>query len=361
MSAPLSVMSNSSAPPAPGPRLTSLSHGGGCGCKIAPAVLAELLKDSPSTRHYADLLVGTETSDDAAVYRLNDDQAVVATTDFFMPIVDDPFDFGCIAATNALADIYAMGGRPLMALAIVGMPIDRLPHSTIREILRGGETVCERAGVPIAGGHSIDSVEPIYGLAVTGVVDPKKIKRNSSARGGDQLILGKPLGVGIFSAAFKKGLLDDAGYRAMIATATQLNLPGMELASLAGVHAMTDVTGFGLLGHLLEMCRGSGLAASITASRLPLLPGLLPLVQSGIATGASARNWQSYGKDVRLGPHVDGPLQAVLTDPQTSGGLLVACDPDTAATVLATFERLGFAQAAVIGRLNEGAPLVQVE
>ena len=361
VNAPRSVMSTPPAPAGPGPRLTSLSHGGGCGCKIAPAVLAELLQGSLPNRRYADLLVGTETSDDAAVFRLNDDQAVVATTDFFMPIVDDPFDFGCIAATNALADIYAMGGRPLMALAIVGMPIDRLPHSTIREILRGGETVCERAGVPIAGGHSIDSVEPIYGLAVTGVVDPKKIKRNSSARGGDQLILGKPLGVGIFSAAFKKGLLDDAGYRAMLETATQLNTAGMELASLAGVHAMTDVTGFGLLGHLLEMCRGSGLAASITSAQLPLLPGVLELARSGIATGASARNWQSYGKDVRLAQSIEAALQAVLTDPQTSGGLLVACSPDELPRVEEIFARQGFSQAAVIGRMSDGQPQVRVE
>jgi selenide,water dikinase len=350
-----------SAPPEPGPRLTSLSHGGGCGCKIAPGVLAELLKGSLPSRRYADLMVGTDTSDDAAVYRLSETQAIVATTDFFMPIVDDPFDFGRIAATNALSDIYAMGGRPVLALAIVGMPINTLSRQTIRDILRGGETVCEQAGIPIAGGHSIDSVEPIYGLAVTGVVDPKKVKRNSSARSGDVLILGKPLGVGIFSAAFKKGLLDDAGYRVMIDTTTQLNLPGMELANLAGVHAMTDVTGFGLLGHLLEMCRGSGLAARITAAHLPLLPGLQALVQSGIVTGASARNWQSYGNDVRLAPHLDAPLQAVLTDPQTSGGLLVACDPDELPAVRTTFARLGFAQAAVIGRMSEGAPQVQVD
>ena len=254
-----------------------------------------------------------------------------------------------------------MGGRPLLALAIVGMPINTLSHQTIRSILRGGEAVCERAGIPIAGGHSIDSVEPIYGLAVTGVIDPKKVKRNSSARSGDILILGKPLGVGIFSAAFKKGLLDDAGYRAMIDTTTQLNLPGMELANLAGVHAMTDVTGFGLLGHLLEMCRGSGLTAHVTAAHLPLLPGVLALVQSGIATGASARNWQSYGNDVRLAPHLDARLQTILTDPQTSGGLLVACDPDELPAVRATFARLGFAQAAVIGRMSDGGAQVQVE
>src|SRR5450631_4137645 len=223
MSAPLEVMTNASATVSREPRLTSLSHGGGCGCKIAPGVLAELLKGSLPSRHYPDLLVGTDTSDDAAVYRLNDDQAVVATTDFFMPIVDDPFDFGRIAATNALSDIYAMGGRPLLALAIVGMPINTLSHDSIRDILRGGESICAQAGIPIAGGHSIDSVEPIYGLAVTGVIDPQKIKRNSRAQEGDLLVLGKPLGVGILSSAFKKDLLDDASYRVMIETTTQLN------------------------------------------------------------------------------------------------------------------------------------------
>jgi selenide, water dikinase len=354
-------MTSPIAPVGPGPRLTSLSHGGGCGCKIAPGVLAELLKGSLPGRRYADLMVGTDSADDAAVYRLNETQAVVATTDFFMPIVDDPFDFGRIAATNALSDIYAMGGRPILALAIVGMPINVLSQQTIRDILRGGETVCDQAGIPVAGGHSIDSVEPIYGLSVTGVIDPKYVKRNSSARSGDELILGKPLGVGIFSAAFKKGLLDDAGYRAMIDTATQLNLPGMELSRLDGVHAMTDVTGFGLLGHLLEMCRGSGLAARITAAHLPLLHGLQALAQTGIATGASTRNWQSYGKDVRLAPNLAAPLQAVLTDPQTSGGLLVACGSDQSAAVQGVFARLGFAQAAVIGRMTEGAPQVWVE
>ena len=361
MSAPLAVMSDASAPVGAEPRLTSLSHGGGCGCKIAPGVLAELLKGSPSTRRYADLLVGTDTSDDAAVYRLNEELAVVATTDFFMPIVDDPFDFGRIAATNALSDIYAMGARPVMALAIVGMPVKVLSQQTIRDILRGGEAVCERAGIPIAGGHSIDSVEPIYGLAVTGVVDPKRVKRNSSARSGDLLILGKPLGVGIFSAAFKKGQLDEAGYRALIDTTTQLNLPGTELASLAGVHAMTDVTGFGLLGHLLEMCRGSGLAAQINAADLPLLPGLVELVQSGAVTGASARNWQSYGEEVLLAPHIDSVLQIILTDPQTSGGLLIACDPNELPAVCEVFVRHGMAAPATIGRLREGGPKVRVD
>ncbi len=332
------------------PRLTSLSHGGGCGCKIAPGVLAELLKEMPAGGNYPDLLVGSETSDDAAVFRVNDSQAIVSTTDFFMPIVDDPFDFGRIAATNALSDIYAMGGRPLLALAILGVPINTLSRQTIRDILRGGETICRQAGIPVAGGHSIDSVEAIYGLAVTGLVDPQLIKRNSAAQPGDVIVLGKPLGVGIFSAALKKGRLEEGGYRAMIDLTTQLNVPGEALARTVGVHAMTDVTGFGLLGHLLEMCRGSSLAAHIETERLPLLSGVLELARAGIATGASTRNWQSYGEEVRLAPAIGGAMQAILTDPQTSGGLLVACAPDAATSVLDIFNKLRFESAAVIGR-----------
>jgi len=343
------------------PRLTALSHGGGCGCKIAPGVLDALLKDLAPLRRYADLLVGTETADDAAVYRLNDDQAIVATTDFFMPIVDDPFDFGRIAATNALSDIYAMGGTPLFALAIVGMPINVLPAATIRQILRGGDSVCADAGIPIAGGHSIDSVEPIYGLAAIGVVDPRNLKRNSDARPGDALILGKPLGVGILSAALKKEKLDAAGYQAMIATTTQLNRVGSELGTLDGVHAVTDVTGFGLLGHLLEMCRGAGLAARVHANRIPLLDGVMQLAQAGFVTGASARNWSSYGSDVRLGAGVSDTLRALLCDPQTSGGLLVACDPQQAGDVLARFHAGGFARAARIGTFETGASQIHVD
>jgi selenide, water dikinase len=345
----------------PRPRLTSLSHGGGCGCKISPGVLADVLKRALPGAPYADLLVGADTADDAAVYRLNDAQAVVATTDFFMPIVDDPFDFGRIAATNALSDIYAMGARPLLALAIVGMPINVLAHDCIRDILRGGESVCARAGIPIAGGHSIDSVEPIYGLAVTGVIDPQKIKRNSRARDGDLLVLGKPLGVGILSAAFKKDLLDDASYGVLIETTTQLNLPGTQLADLPGVHAMTDVTGFGLLGHLLEMCRGSDLGALIEADSVPLLPGVLALAESGIATGASNRNWLSYGNRVQALHPMSAARQAILTDPQTSGGLLVACDPEQLSAVQAIFERLGFTHASVIGRMVAGSAEIQIE
>lgn len=343
------------------PRLTSLSHGGGCGCKIAPGVLADLLKNAAPTRAFTQLLVGTETADDAAVYRLNDTQAIVATTDFFMPIVDDPFDFGRIAATNALSDVYAMGGTPIMALAVVGMPIKVLPADVIREILRGGEAVCASAEIPVAGGHSIDSVEPIYGLVALGVVDPSQVKRNSSAHAGDVLVLGKPLGVGILSAALKKGQLDAAGYRAMIDLTTRLNRVGPDLARLRGVHAMTDVTGFGLLGHLLEMCRGARLAAYVRMSGVPLLDNVLAMAEAGVVTGASGRNWASYGSDVRLAPNITSAQQALLCDPQTSGGLLVACAEDAAADVMTAFERRGFEEAAVIGSMVEGAPRVSVE
>ncbi|KWO59735.1 selenide, water dikinase [Burkholderia ubonensis] len=342
------------------PRLTSLSHGGGCGCKIAPGVLSELLKRATPPALFPDLLVGTETSDDAAVYRLNDEQAIVATTDFFMPIVDDPFDFGRIAATNALSDVYAMGGKPLLALALVGMPINVLPHETIAAVLRGGESVCADAGIPVAGGHSIDSVEPIYGLAAIGVVHPSRVKRNAAARAGDVLVLGKPLGVGVLSAALKKNQLDAAGYAQMIATTTKLNRPGAELAALPGVHALTDVTGFGLLGHTLELARGAGLTARVNYAALPWLAGVEAFAAAGVFTGASGRNWAAYGADVRLGDALPPVAQALLTDPQTSGGLLVACSPDTVDDVLACFRADGFDRAAVIGEMTDGPARVDV-
>jgi selenide,water dikinase len=343
------------------PKLTSLSHGGGCGCKIAPGVLSDLLERETRAVPFAHLLVGTETSDDAAVYQLNDEQAVIATTDFFMPIVDDPYDFGRIAATNALSDVYAMGGAPILALAILAMPINVLSREVIREILRGGETICAQAGIPIAGGHSIDSVEPIYGLAAIGVVHPRHVKRNSGAQAGDALVLGKPLGVGILSAALKKQQLDDPGYRAMIDTTTRLNRAGPELARLPGVHAMTDVTGFGLLGHLLEMCRGAGLGARISMAKVPLLDDVLAMAQAGLVTGASGRNWAAYGDEVQLAPHLEGAPQALLCDPQTSGGLLIACAQDAVAAVMSVFERHGFTHAAPIGAMSPGAPIVRVD
>jgi len=342
--------------PAP-PRLSSLSHGGGCGCKIAPGVLAEILKNSSNLPIPPQLLVGIETADDAAVYLLNDEQALIATTDFFMPIVDDPYDFGRIAATNAISDVYAMGGTPIMALGLVGMPINVLPLETIGAILRGGQDVCRDAGIPIAGGHTIDSVEPIYGLVVLGLVHPSRVKKNSGARAGDVLILGKPLGVGILSAALKKDALDAEGYARMIAVTTQLNKPGIDLAKLNGVHALTDITGFGLAGHGLELARGAKLGMELQWDQIPLLAGVLDLAARGMVTGASGRNWASYGNEVTLSSGIGPVQQAVLSDPQTSGGLLVSCSPDSVEQVLACFHSQAFPDARVIGRMTGGQGL----
>ena len=333
------------------PRLTSLSHGGGCGCKIAPGVLSEILKSVPQLPFPKELLIGIETSDDAAVYQINESQAIVATTDFFMPIVDDPFDFGKIAATNAISDIYAMGGTPLFALALVGMPIKVLSNATIARILEGGAEACRSAGIPIAGGHTIDSVEPIYGLVAIGIVDPKRVKSNAAAQAEDVLILGKPLGVGILSAALKKDLLDDAGYQEMIANTTKLNSAGPDLAKLAGVHALTDVTGFGLAGHTLELARGSNLTAQIQWGQVPLLSNVQDLANQGVITGASDRNWQSYGTEVHLPEQFSSAQQALLTDPQTSGGLLVSCSAESVNAVLEIFKQHHFANAGVIGKM----------
>lgn len=335
-------------------RLTSFSHGGGCGCKIAPGVLSEILKNSAGGIIPPELMVGIETADDAAVYRLNDSQALIATTDFFMPIVDDPYEFGRIAATNAISDVYAMGGKPIMALALVAMPIDRLPIEVIGEIVRGGQDVCRAAGIPIAGGHTIDSVEPIYGLVVMGLVHPDHVRRNAGALAGDVLILGKPLGVGVLSAALKKEQLSEAGYRQLIDTTTQLNTPGIALAQLDGVHALTDVTGFGLAGHALELARGAGLTAVIEWSKVPLLEGVEAMVAEGFVTGASGRNWEGYGADVALTEGLPAVAQALLSDPQTSGGLLVSCAAKAVDAVLAVFRVEGFAQAAVVGRVEAG-------
>ena len=337
------------------PRLTSLSHGGGCGCKIAPGVLSEILKNSSAFPVPPQLLVGIETADDAAVYQLNDEQALIATTDFFMPIVDDPVDFGRIAATNAISDVYAMGGTPIMALALVGMPINVLSTDTIGKILEGGQQVCRAAGIPIAGGHTIDSVEPIYGLVALGLVHPQRVKRNADAQVGDRLVLGKPLGVGVLSAALKKDSLDADGYARMIATTTRLNTPGPELAALSGVHALTDVTGFGLAGHALEMARGSGTTISLDMSRIPLMDGVRELAAQGMITGASGRNWTAYGHEVQLANRLHTVDRHLLTDPQTSGGLLVACTPDAVDEVLAVFARHGFDAAAEIGHIDPDA------
>ena len=335
------------------PRLTSLSHGGGCGCKIAPGVLSEILKNVPQLPFPKELLIGIETSDDAAVYQINESQAIVATTDFFMPIVDDPFDFGKIAATNAISDIYAMGGTPLFALALVGMPIKVLSNKTIARILEGGVEACRSAGIPIAGGHTIDSVEPIYGLVAIGIVDPARIKSNAAAQAGDVLILGKPLGVGILSAALKKDVLGPDGYQEMIANTTKLNSAGPDLAKLPGVHALTDVTGFGLAGHMLELARGSHCTAHIDWSQVPLLSNVEQFAESGIITGASGRNWESYGHDVAIPTNFSAAQLALLTDPQTSGGLLVSCSPESVKAVLEIFNQHHFLGARIIGQMSK--------
>ena len=345
------------------PRLTSLAHGGGCGCKIAPGVLRDILAGMNSFALPPQLLVGIDTSDDAAVYQLNDQQALIATTDFFMPIVDDPFDFGRIAATNAISDVYAMGGTPILALALVGMPINVLSTHTIGRILEGGNSVCQAAGIPIAGGHTIDSVEPIYGLVALGLAHPSRIKRNASAQAGDVLVLGKPIGVGVMSAALKKEQLSAQAYAQMIASTTQLNTAGPDLAALDGVHALTDVTGFGLAGHALEMARGSKLDVLLNWAQVPVFEGVRALATQGLVTGASGRNWTGYGAEVALPQGFDAVEQALLCDPQTSGGLLVSCAPSSLAQVMAVFEKHGFAQAAVVGELaamKEDQPMLRV-
>jgi selenide,water dikinase len=342
-------------------RLTSLAHGGGCGCKLAPSMLEHLLADQPLSAPYRQLLVGTETPDDAAVWQLDDGTCVIATTDFFMPVVDDPYDFGRIAATNAISDVYAMGGKPIMALAILGMPLDKIAPETVREILKGGAAICSSAGIPVAGGHSIDAPEPIYGLAVIGICKTEEVRRKSDVRAGDAMILTKPLGVGIYSAAIKKGALSPAGYAEMIATTTLLNKIGIELAKNADVHAITDVTGFGLLGHALEMSRNSKLTLVIRIGDLPLLSEAATLAQQGHVTGASLRNWASYGKDVNLPALVPEWQRHLLTDPQTSGGLLISCASDRADAVVQSIVGAGYADARVIGYARSGPPQITVE
>ncbi len=341
-------------------RLTSLAHGGGCGCKLAPSVLQQLLAGQPQTAPYAQLLVGTETGDDAAVWQIDDQQCVIATTDFFMPMVDDPRDFGRIAAANALSDVYAMGGKPIMALAILGMPLDKLPVETVRAILQGGASICAEAGIPVAGGHSIDSPEPIYGLAVIGLCSPADIRRNSGAQPGDALILTKGIGVGIYSAAFKKEALPGDAYAEMIASTTLLNRVGHTLAQDADVHGVTDVTGFGLLGHGLELARGGGVALDIDYTRIPFLAQAEALAEAGYITGASGRNWASYGDGVVLPPGMPAWRRALLTDPQTSGGLMVACKAARAEAIRTAIEAAGYPRAEIIGSVTAGDPIARI-
>lgn len=341
-------------------RLTSLAHGGGCGCKLSPAVLRQILATTPTAAAFPNLIVAAETSDDAAVWRLNDSQALVATTDFFTPVVDDPFDFGRIAATNAISDVYAMGATPILALALVGMPVDRLPIESIQAILAGGASVCAAAGIPVAGGHSIDSAEPIYGLVALGLGHPDKILTNRTAQAGDLLVLTKALGVGVLSAGLKQDRLAPGDYEALIATTTQLNRFGADLSDRAGVHAATDVTGFGLVGHTLEICRGSGLAADLFADAPAWIQGAQALAQAGVRTGASGRNWASYSAAVETPVGFAEWRRDLLCDPQTSGGLLIAVAPDFAEALVAQARAAGFGATRIVGGLREGAPGVRI-
>ncbi|WP_160154272.1 selenide, water dikinase SelD [Microbulbifer sp. ALW1] len=314
-------MTSSAAQPI---RLTQYSHGAGCGCKISPAVLDQILAGSGSQVADPRLWVGNSSRDDAAVYALDEERGVVSTTDFFMPIVDDPFDFGRIAATNAISDIYAMGADPLMAIAILGWPVNVLPPEVAREVIRGGRAVCDTAGIPLAGGHSIDAPEPIFGLAVTGVVEKRRLKRNDTATAGCKLYLTKPLGIGVLTTAEKQGKLQNADIGVARDLMCTLNRPGSQFARIEGVKAMTDVTGFGLLGHLVEMADGSGLSARLDYAAVPRLPGIEHYLELGCIPGGTGRNFESYGHRVQL---ADESQKLLLADPQTSGGLLVAVEP----------------------------------
>ena len=341
-------------------RLTALAHGGGCGCKLDPAVLRTLLANQPVAGPFERLLVGNETSDDAAVWALDDGTCVIATTDFFTPMVDDPRDFGRIAATNAISDVYAMGGKPIMALAILGMPVGKIAPEMVAEILRGGASVCAEAGIPVAGGHSIDTPEPIYGLAVIGTCRREEVRRNADALAGDALILTKPVGIGVYAAAIKRDALPPGGFADFIATTTRLNRIGADLAKDSAVHAITDVTGFGVLGHGLELARGAGLALVINADALPLLPAAEMLARDGFVSGASRRNWAAFGDAVSLPEGFPEWRRHLLTDPQTSGGLLIACTPGDAHSNLMRVRDAGFSEAAIVGRAEAGTPCFRV-
>jgi selenide,water dikinase len=339
-------------------KLTQFSHGAGCGCKIAPSVLDRILHSSLVPLPDARLIVGNDSRDDAAVYDLGNGTALISTTDFFMPIVDDAYDFGRIAGANAISDVYAMGGTPLVAIAILGWPVGKIPEEVAAEVLEGGRAVCREAGISLAGGHSIDSPEPIFGLAVTGILDLAHLKRNDTARAGDILYLTKPLGIGAMSTAQKRGQLSDQDLAAIVALMTTLNKPGSEFGKLAYVHAMTDVTGFGLLGHLSEMCQGAGLGAEINFDAVPKIPAAPDYIAQGCIPGGTKRNWESYGH--RVQPLAPG-MRDLLADPQTSGGLLVAVDPAHAAAFEAFASTLHLpAPPRPIGRMLAGSAPISV-
>jgi selenide,water dikinase len=322
-------------------KLTQFSKGGGCGCKIAPSVLQQILQTQHTTG-FENLLVGNESSDDAAVYELNAETAVISTTDFFLPIVDDPFDFGKVAAANSISDVYAMGGTPLMAVAILGWPIEKMPVEAAQQILEGARSVCREANIPLAGGHTIDSNDPIFGLAVTGMVAVKNLKRNNTAQEGDLLFLTKPVGVGVLSTALKRGVLSEEHYTVLIQQMTGLNKIGELLGRVEGVHAMTDVTGFGLLGHLIEMSEGSELAAQLNYSLIPKVEGLDEYLKQRTIPDATFRNWNSYSSKVQFEKGVN-VMEAfnLLPDPQTNGGLLIAVAPTSSEEVLSVLRKEG--------------------
>jgi selenide, water dikinase len=307
-------------------KLTEYSKGGGCGCKIAPSVLEQIVR-TENKFPFPNLLVGNDSNDDAAVYQINEETAIISTTDFFMPIVDDAFDFGRIAAANSISDIYAMGGTPMMAIAILGWPIDKLPATVAQKVLEGARAICKEINIPLAGGHTIDSNDPIFGLAVTGSINLKNLKKNNTARPGDLLFLTKPIGVGIESTAVKRKLLKEEHYLNLITQLTTVNKIGEVLGKIEGVHAMTDITGFGLLGHLTEMIEGSGVSAELNYSSVKRIPGVESYIQLKTIPGATARNWNSYSSKVHFDNEInEAEARLLLPDPQTNGGLLIAVD-----------------------------------
>lgn len=338
-------------------KLTQFSRGAGCGCKIAPKELDEILRTDLTDSIHTKLLVGNSSKDDAAVYDLGNGTALISTTDFFMPIVDDAFDFGRIASANAISDVYAMGGKPLLAVAILGWPVEKLPAGLAQRVLDGSRTVCEEAGIPLAGGHSIDSTEPIFGLAVSGLVDIKSLKKNNTAKPGDLLFLTKALGVGILSTAQKRGLAKEEHIVVMINQMTKLNRVGEALGKIEGVTAMTDVTGFGLLGHLIEMAEGSGCSAEISYSALPVAEGVREYLTQRIVPDATYRNWNSYSTKTRFEKGVN-VMEAfnLLPDPQTNGGLLIAVDENAVEQVKNLLKENGPEEFSTpVGRMTEPA------
>jgi len=338
-------------------RLTEYSHGAGCGCKIAPKVLEEILKTENKQFLHPDLLIGNETRDDAAVFAIDNDRAIISTTDFFMPIVDDPHDFGAIASVNAISDIYAMGGKPLMAISILGWPVDVLSAEIARQVIDGARSICRKAGIPLAGGHSIDSKEPIFGLAVTGLVDRNQIKSNDSAVQGCELFLTKPLGIGILTTAHKNKIADPGDFQKAVDQMLTLNDIGSELCQLPGIKAMTDVTGFGLLGHLIEVCEASQVSAEIEYSKIPVIPSLEQYIAQNSIPGGTQRNYNSYGHKISL---ISDAQKAVLCDPQTSGGLLIAVDPEQKAQFLTIIHNRGLNLEAIGRIIKKGKEVVYI-